>query len=100
MRTLWGAGQRALKEICEALGFDPGDEAIERFKKNRNLLVHTGLFDVPKNGEKPEKLPARQRWDWYNSKHIEANNQLRFMEDFVGKLILAGLGFPVPLDGL
>ena len=52
---------RALREICTQLNFEPGEEAIERFKRNRNLLVHTGLFDVPRDGLKPETLPARER---------------------------------------
>lgn len=88
-----------LKAVCDALGFDVDDTSLERFKLNRNKLVHSGRFHVSKDGADIKSMTARERWDWYGTKSAERWNELRFMEDFVGNLLLSALGCPQKLSG-
>lgn len=61
-----------LREMCEEVGMEAGDEECEKFVRIRNLLVHQGVF--PANGGEPYQ-------------------QCHFLDGFLGRFLLATLGY-------
>jgi hypothetical protein len=94
--------EKALKNICEEVGFDLDEKYVERFAKDRHALVHEGIFEISDGQIPPEKrsvLPPREKWAWYDTKGEERNRELHFMEDFIGTVILNMLGVKKKLNG-
>ncbi len=72
--------RHAMTESCAEIGLfteDPAllKQSIRKFKDMRNDLVHEGRF------------PA---------KHGDAYEQYKFMDEFVGRFLVAALGYPAP----
>jgi len=77
------------------------EDDVMRFSKNRHALVHEGVFEISDSVVTPDKrsaLPPRKKWAWYDMKIEERDNELHFMEDFIGTLILNMLGVKKKLN--
>jgi hypothetical protein len=66
-----------LRKMCAEVGMEASDEERGRFVKIRNHLVHQGVF--------LESLG-------------EPDQQCRFLDNFVGRFLLAALGYVVPIE--
>jgi len=94
--------ENALNNICKCIGFDVTSDEVMRFLKNRHALVHEGVFEISDCVITPDKrsaLPPRKKWAWYDMKIEERDQELHFMEDFIGTLILNMLGIKKKLNG-
>ncbi len=78
--------KEVLKEMCEEVGLEITKDDKEKTVEIRNKLVHEGYYVGKKEGHKVVYSSS--------SKYGSAEHQYLFLDDFVGRFLVATLGVP------